>query len=206
MEDCGGTILVVEDDAGCRALICTLLESAGYLTTEAETGEQALAIASTGKPQLVIVDVHLPGISGYEVCHQLKDDLNAAPPVVLVSGERTESFDRVAGLLIGADDCVSKPFAPDEFVARVRRLMPRPGIDSQPEDLNLTRRELQVLTLLAAGLRQAQIAEHLSISPKTVGSHIEQLLSKLDVHSRAEAVAAAFRRGLVTAPSTIASA
>jgi DNA-binding NarL/FixJ family response regulator len=208
MENCGGRILVVDDDSGCRALICTLLETAGYATAEAETGEEALALARTAKPRLVIVDIHLPGgISGYEVCHQLKSGSNAATPVVLISGERTESFDRVAGLLIGADECISKPFAPDELVARVRRLVPRVGVSSVPDDLNLTPRELHVLTLLAAGLRQAQIAEHMSISSKTVSSHIEQLLSKLDVHSRAEAVAAAYRRGLVTtAASQLASA
>jgi DNA-binding NarL/FixJ family response regulator len=108
----------------------------------------------------------------------------------------------VAGLLIGADDYVVKPFAPDELIARVRRLVFRPGSDD-PGVLGtkLTRREQEVLQMLASGLTQQQIAKQLVISSSTVASHIEHVLEKLGVHSRAQAVALALRSGIVRAPT-----
>ena len=116
---------------------------------------------------------------------------------MFISGDRVEPFDRAAGLLLGADDYVVKPFAPDELVARVRRLVtrftPPAGRAERPK---LTRRESEVLHLLADGLAQPEIAAELVISSKTVSSHIQHILSKLGVHSRAQAVAAV-HRGLV---------
>jgi DNA-binding NarL/FixJ family response regulator len=93
-----------------------------------------------------------------------------------------------------------EPFAPEEFVARVRRAVTRAAafrsINERPTH-TLTVREVEVLEGLANGLSQNQIAQQLIISPKTVGTHIQRILSKLDVHSRAEAVAAAYQRGIV---------
>ena len=115
---------------------------------------------------------------------------------MFVSGERVEPCDRVAGLLLGADDYVVKPFAPDELIARVRRLVVRSASD-EPGALRskLTRREQEVLQLLASGLTQPEIARELVISSSTVASHIEHILDKLGVHSRAQAVALALRSG-----------
>ena len=118
---------------------------------------------------------------------------------MFVSGERTESYDRVAGLMLGGDDYIVKPYAPDELVARLLALLRRGGAaESAPE---LTPRELEVLALLAQGLDQRAIAERLVISSKTVGSHIEHILTKLGVNNRVQAVALAYRSGLV-APAT----
>ena len=75
----------------------------------------------------MILDVRLPDLSGYEVCRELRDRLGASVPVMFVSGERIESFDRVAGLLVGGDDYLVKPFELDELVARARRLVERPA-------------------------------------------------------------------------------
>jgi DNA-binding NarL/FixJ family response regulator len=87
---------------------------------------------------------------------------------------------------------------PNELLARVRRLLPAPPNDErQPHEL--TRREVDVLSLLVDGLTQSEIAEKLFISPKTVGKHIEHILGKLGVHSRAQAVALAVRGGLIEA-------
>ena len=91
MEDCGEKILVVDDDQGCRTLIYELLESAGLPAARAATGEEALAMIRRAAPRLAILDVRLPGVSGYEMCHRLKLERGDAFPVVLVSGERTES-------------------------------------------------------------------------------------------------------------------
>src|SRR5688500_1497447 len=116
-------ILIVDDDEGFRDAMTGILESAGYAPTTVAMGEDGLRIARSARPRLVILDVCLPDLCGYEVCRQLKDSFGDALPVLFVSGVRTESFDRVAGLLIGADDYLGKPFAADELLARVRRLL-----------------------------------------------------------------------------------
>jgi DNA-binding NarL/FixJ family response regulator len=192
-------ILVVDDDAGFRAAVSELLASAGFATREAATGEEALATARQAPPALVLLDIRLPGTSGYEVLHELREGLGRKLPVIFVSGARTEPYDRAGGLALGADDYIVKPFDRDEFLARVRRLVSwREREDSRRA--NLTTREHDVLRLLASGLRQAQIAEELVVAPKTVSSHIENILRKLDAHSRAEAVAIAYRDGLMEPP------
>ena len=143
---------------------------------------------------MAILEIPLSVLSGYEVCRSLKSELGAMFPVLFLSGVRTESYDRVAGLLVGADDYVVKPYAPDELLARVRLLEPRARASAGVSRTDLTRREGEVLQLLAHGLTQHEIAVHLGISPKTVGTHIENVLRKLGVHSRAQAVALVFRR------------
>ncbi len=125
MADGAGPILVVDDDDGARAAISSMLESAGFSTAEAETGEAALALARDVQPRLALVDVYLPGLSGYEVCHRLKAEYGEALPVVLVSRERRKDLDRVAGALLGADDCVTSPVAGDELLSLVERLLER---------------------------------------------------------------------------------
>jgi two-component system, OmpR family, response regulator len=189
-----GSILVVDDDAAFRSFVVDLLGSAGFSTVEAGNGEDGLARARECALEAALVDVVLPGVSGYEVCRALKEEREI--PVVLMSGEQTEPVNRVAGLLIGADDYVVKPFAPDELLARMRRLVRTPV--AAAEASTLSKRELEVLQLLADGLDQDEIAERLVLSPKTVSSHIQRILGKLDVHSRAQAIAQAYRSGILS--------
>jgi DNA-binding NarL/FixJ family response regulator len=197
MENPSGKVLVVEDDANLRELVRSLLERAGYATLGFASGEDVLA-AAVERPALVILDVRLPGLSGYEVCRELKDMFGTSLPVLLVSAVRTEPFDRAAGLLIGADDYMVKPLDPDELIARVRRHLPPQtrATEAPPGVTLLTPREREVLRLLADGMDQREIAERLVISAKTVSTHIQHILVKLGVHSRAQAVAAAHRYGL----------
>lgn len=187
------TVLVVDDDADFRAFVRALLEGGGYRVVEAAGADEALnGIAP--EPSLVVLDVAMSPTSGYEVCRVLRarrPDL----PILFVSGEQTEALDRVAGLTLGADDYLVKPFEPGELLARVQALLRRRL--PQRAGTSLTRRELEVLLLLADGLKQREIADRLVISPRTVGTHIEHVLAKLGVHSRAEAVAAAYRRDLI---------
>jgi DNA-binding NarL/FixJ family response regulator len=192
-----GPILIVDGDPECRRVIARALERAGYSSFEAATGQQALAAALRERPALVILEVHLPGGSGYEVCRELREWFGETLPIVFVSGERTEPSDQVAGLLVGANDYIVKPFVVDVLLARLRQLVALSSPIGSATASRLTPRELEVLALLVEGLQQAEIAKRLSISPKTVGKHIEHILSKLGVHSRAQAVAFAVRDDVV---------
>jgi len=196
-------ILIVDDDPAVRELVVAVLEHAGFETETAETGDQALNAVETRKPKLVLLDVRLPDMSGYSVCRALREQRPDSVPVIFLSGERTEWYDRVGGLLLGADDYIVKPFAPDELVVRVRTLLRRAEcpVREGPMRSNLTARESEVLRLLADGLSQADIAGRLFISSKTVATHIEHILDKLEVRSRAQAVAFAYREGLLEASS-----
>jgi DNA-binding NarL/FixJ family response regulator len=193
-----GPILIVDDDARMRALVAALLEEAGYATICVETGEDALLAASRSSLSAAVLDVNLVGLSGYEVCHELRRRHGGGLPIIFISGDRTEPFDRAAGMLLGANDYLVKPFEPSELVARVNAAIER----AEPQSRRgvLTAREHQILELLASGLAQGAIADRLHISPRTVATHIERILAKLGVRSRAEAVALAYRDALVPAP------
>jgi DNA-binding NarL/FixJ family response regulator len=137
-------------------------------------------------------------VNGYEVCRELRGHFGDDVPIIFVSGERTDALDRSGGLLLGADDYLAKPVDAGEMIARIRRLVDR-GVPSrqtpaQKGKLNgLTIREREVLDLLAEGYQQDEIALRLVISPKTVATHIQRILVKLKVHSRAQAVAFVLR-------------
>jgi DNA-binding NarL/FixJ family response regulator len=188
-------ILIADGDAAARKKLAVEFGRAGFATVQAATGQEALDLVQRAQPAAAILEPSLAGVSGYEVCRALRDQFGEAVAIIFVSGSRTESYDRVAGLLLGADDYLAKPFAPDELLARVRRLVQRslPAALTAP---TLTKREFEVLGLLAEGLAQREIAKKLAIREKTVGSHIERILSKLGVRSRAQAVALAFREDL----------
>jgi DNA-binding NarL/FixJ family response regulator len=193
-----GPILIVDDDASMRALVAAILEEAGYPTICVECGESALLAASQSSLSAAVLDVNLDGLSGYEVCHELRRRHGTGLPIIFISGDRTEPFDRAAGMLLGADDYLAKPFAPSELVGCVDSAIER----AKPESRRgvLTVREHEILELLASGLAQGAIATQLEISPRTVATHIERILAKLGVRSRAQAVALAYRDALVAAP------
>jgi len=193
-------IVLAVGDEPTRQLAAASLQRAGYETIELSRGVEALAAVRGGGVVLVLVEIELEDMTGYEVCHALREEHGEDLPIFLVSGIRNEPMDRIAGLLLGADDYLSKPFDPNELLARVRRFVTRPmATRNGRAGLHLTERELEVLRLLANGARQKEIALQLSISPKTVGTHIQNLLGKLGVHSRAELVARAYGLGLVGA-------
>lgn len=195
----GQTILVVDDDPKFRALVRTLCERAGLQVEEAADVSGALLAAEEAPPDIVLLDVRLPGASGYEVYRELHDR-DATLPIIFVSGERTDAYDRTVGLLLGADDYIVKPLDPDELIARVRRsIRRRKERKTQKDDAlaELTPREREVLALLASGRSSKEIARMLVISPRTVTTHVQHILAKLDVNSRARAIALAHRVGLV---------
>jgi DNA-binding NarL/FixJ family response regulator len=194
-------ILVVDDEIEVRALISHVLSSAGYQVREVRSGEEAIEAVRHEQPLLVILDVRLPGISGYEVCGWLRSRFHDSLPIMFLSGERIEAFDRAAGLMLGADDYLLKPFSTEELLARVRGLLRRTVPTPRSLEAKLTIRELEVLRLLAGGLGQKEISGRLTISTKTVGTHIEHILMKLGVQSRTQAVALAYRERLIESGS-----
>lgn len=185
-------------DAEARQRTSRLFQRAGYRTATVGTGEEALAAAGVRRPSLILLELELEDMTGYEACYELRGRVGEDLPVILLSSERTESSDRVAGFMIGADDYLSIPFDPDELLVRARRLLARVSDRSTPQDTPLTARETQVLQLLAEGQSQDAIAGELFISAKTVSTHIQRILTKLGVHSRTEAVALAYREALIT--------
>src|SRR5437899_5044798 len=195
-----GRVLVVDDDAVICDLVASTLAENGYATRKASDAREALYLVQRETPDVVLLDVRLPDISGYQVCRRLREDLGDSIGIILISGERKESFDRAAGMLLGADDYMVKPFVLDELLARVQRLARRSRPLPRTVVAGLTRRELEILRLLACGLDPAEIARDLVITPKTVEKHIEHILLKLGVHSRAQAIALAFHSDIDAAP------
>jgi two-component system, NarL family, nitrate/nitrite response regulator NarL len=201
-----GALLIVDADADFRAFASSLFLRAGFPTTETASGEAAIAAARAKRPALVLLDVCLPDVSGFEVCQELRDDFGDEVPILFVSGDRTTPHDRAAGLLIGGDDYLVKPVDRDELLARARRSISRSRASATFRlggslEGSLTQRELQVLQLLAEGRGSQEIARELVVSPKTVASHVQRVLGKLGAHSRAEAIAVAYRDGFVSSPT-----
>jgi DNA-binding NarL/FixJ family response regulator len=186
-------VLVVDDDEPTRAFLAEVLERVGIPTLLAASGIEALELAAERRPSAVLLDVSMPGISGYETCHELRNRYGPSLPIVFLSGERVEQYDRAAGLLIGADDYLFKPVSQDELLARIRTLTAR----SEYEEIPLTRREREVMGLLAEGLSGREIAERLVIAPSTAAKHIEHAVGKLGVRSRTQAVVKAYRLRLI---------
>ena len=116
------TILIVEDDENTSSLIALYLEREGFSPVIAGDGETALALAGKHMPDLVILDLMIPKVDGWEVCRRLRR--TSEVPVIMLTA-RGEEIDRVAGLTLGADDYVVKPFSPRELVARVKAVLRR---------------------------------------------------------------------------------
>jgi len=203
-KDCG-TALIVDTDGEMRLALSKLLRRAGFEALEANNGEEALESVRSEEPWLVLLDVDLPDVSGFQLCRELREEFGEELSIVFVSGERTHPIDRATGLLVGGDDYIVEPFDSGELIARVKRLNerrraePAPMHWVEPEVAALTQRELDVLVLLAGGSRTREISTLLGISAKTVSSHVQHILSKLGVNTRAQAVAYAYRHGLVRA-------
>jgi len=164
-------LLVVEDDAHIRLGLCDALRAENYEVSECPDGAQATALLRQRKPDLVILDIMLPGKSGYDVCREVRAAKNRVP--ILMLSAKGQEIDKVVGLELGADDYVTKPFSVRELLARVHALLRRaePGagatdipdemafgkvrVDSKAlrgrrarESFVLTPRELKVLALL----------------------------------------------------------
>lgn len=116
-------ILVVEDNPSSRRLVCYTLERAGYQVLSASNGVEGLRIAQEEKPDLLVLDVMLPGLDGFEVCHRLRADPQTAGLPILMLSAKAQDADISIGLRLGADDYLTKPADPLEIAQRVANLL-----------------------------------------------------------------------------------
>jgi DNA-binding response OmpR family regulator len=128
----GGTVLVVEDEASISQLVRTYLIREGYRVVCVRSGTEALAEVDRAGPRLVVLDIGLPDMDGFEVCRRIR--ARSAVPIVMLTA-RDEEPDRVAGFEVGADDYVPKPFSPRELVARVKAILRRAEAGGPQQEL-----------------------------------------------------------------------
>jgi len=146
----GTTVMVVEDEPNIGALVRTYLQRAGHDVLWVRSGEDALVELRRHPVRLVILDIGLPGIDGFEVCRRIGGQV----PVIMLTA-RDEEPDRIAGLEVGADDYVSKPFSPRELTARVKAVLRRTGHPMVPGEVSV----LGPVTL-ARGAREVRVDGH----------------------------------------------
>jgi DNA-binding response OmpR family regulator len=185
-----GHILIAEDDANMSALLTAYLERDGFRVVACRDGREALRRARSDPPQLVILDIMLPEIDGWEVCRQLRRE--GSVPIIMLTA-RIDEADRIAGLRLGADDYVVKPFSPAEVVERVKAVLRRSDGNASNAGAVLTfdglvlSSERYTLSLdgtaIAVTLSEFRILEALMRAPGRVFSR-EQLL---DVIGESEA-------------------
>lgn len=118
-------VLVVEDEGSIRKFITINLNNNGFKAFEAQSGEEALQCFNELNPDIVILDIMLPGIDGYEVCQQIRQIRNDV--IIIMLTAKTQDMDKILGLELGADDYMVKPFNPLELVARIRAILRRTG-------------------------------------------------------------------------------
>jgi two-component system OmpR family response regulator len=153
------TVLVVDDEEYIRDLVTSSLRLAGFTTRAVPDGSQALAVVDGDRPDLVILDVRLPGMDGFEVCRRLRADDNDLPVIFLTARDTPE--DRLSGFTKGGDDYVTKPFSLEELVARVRAVLRR----SRPAGRRESSLSYADLVLDEETMRVTRAGEPIRLSP-----------------------------------------
>ncbi|MCL1810566.1 MAG: response regulator transcription factor, partial [Clostridiales bacterium] len=120
---CKTRILVVEDEASIRRFITLNLEAAGFSVQEAKSGEEALSKIAESLPDVVVLDLMLPGIDGLSVCRSIRE--GAKQPLIIMLTAKGQDMDKILGLELGADDYLVKPFNPYELIARIKAMLRR---------------------------------------------------------------------------------
>ena len=127
-----GKILVADDDRNIAELLRLYLEKEGYTVSVAGDGEEALARFSADSPDMVLLDIMMPKLDGWQVCREIRKKSNC--PIIMITA-KGETFDKVLGLELGADDYVVKPFDAKEIIARIKAVMRRTGKSSAENDI-----------------------------------------------------------------------
>jgi two-component system response regulator RegX3 len=168
-------ILLVEDEKTIRDAVAAYLEREGYWVTPAEDGQVAIDAFTKHRFDLIVLDLMLPKVSGEEVCRQVR---NASDVPIIMLTAKGEEEDRIAGLELGADDYLVKPFSPRELVARVRALLRRAHVDS--EQLELTASEFKLLTTLSR--YPGRVYSRMELVEKVLGYDFEGYERTIDSH------------------------
>jgi DNA-binding response OmpR family regulator len=184
------TVLVVDDEPIVRGVVVKYLRREGYRTLEAGDGDAALALVDHEQPDLVVLDLMLPGIDGLAVCRRIR--AHSELPVIMLTA-RAEEADRIVGLELGADDYVTKPFSPRELAARVKTVLRRAG-STTPREERLTFDELEIdasaREVTKAGLpvrltaKEFELLWFLASNPRHVFSR-DQLMDRVWGHASA---------------------
>lgn len=215
-------ILVADDDPGIRMFINDYLEMSGYSVITAEDGQAALDSVEKYHPHLLVTDIMMPRMDGYELVRQVRQQPTFRLLPVIFLTERASTAERIRGYQLGCDLYLPKPFEIQELGAMIRNLLersqiiqsewrshiqamgvPRPKIDVvnvpaiAAPPLNLSQREQEVLDLLTQGLSNADIGNELHLSHRTVEKYVSSLLRKTETSNRAELVRFALDHNLV---------
>jgi two-component system alkaline phosphatase synthesis response regulator PhoP len=154
------TILVVEDEQAIASFVAAYLKKDGFSVRMTASGREALSLVAADAPALVVLDLMLPDLDGMEVCRRIRE--TSTLPVLMLTA-RDDDLDKIAGLEVGADDYLTKPFNPRELVARVRAILRRSGERTRPEAGVLRHGEL----VLDAGRRECHVGEtEIRLAPK----------------------------------------
>jgi two-component system phosphate regulon response regulator PhoB len=197
-------ILVVEDDDDIAQLLAITMKKAGFDVAISDNGYEALNLIRKHPPDLLILDLMIPGIDGLEVCKAMKRDPRTAAVPVLIVTARGEEIDRIIGLELGADDYVVKPFSPRELLLRVRGILRRVGYEYQPaavfkksgleidfeghrvnlegQEIALTATEFKLLSELANN--QGKVLNREQLLDRVWGYHFEGYARTVDTHIR----------------------
>ena len=193
-------ILCIEDDSQTASLLCEALSDLGYQAVMARDGEEGLAAIQSDKPDLVVCDVRMPKMNGFEVLERLAamGPAHAGIPFVFLTA-LSDRDNELAGRRLGADDYLTKPVDFEMLGTvienRLRRQSQGPRRRSQ---YHLTDREREVLTWAGRGKTSSEIAAILGLSERTVNFHCDQAMKRLDVINRTQAVAKAISEQLLT--------
>lgn len=211
-------ILIVDDDVTLRAGLARYLSKRNYVVEDAGSGEEGLNAFLSQMPDLVVSDILMPGMDGFEFCRQLRSNQAGQLVPFIFLSSRGDIEHRIQGHSIGADDYVIKPFEPRELLAKIesqlersrriheeiQRLLDQAGQSAAkqrqpplvaPEPLPLTPAEEKVFWEVVQGLTNRQIGDRLFISPRTVQTHLSNILSKLSLDNRAQLVRYSYEQG-----------
>ncbi|MGB3311139.1 MAG: response regulator transcription factor [Nodosilinea sp.] len=201
------TVLVVDDDATMQVALTRRLQNQGFDVVNASSGEEALELFAIQVADVVVSDVMMPGMNGFEFCRLLRSRPEGEMVPFIFLSNLGGLTNRVQGHLLGADDYLVKPFSAQELIAKVRGAIARSQrlycvleriveqSTAQPDPLPLTPAEERVFWEVVQGFTNRQIGEHLFLSPRTVQTHLSNMLAKLNLENRAQIVRFAFEQG-----------
>ena len=194
-------LLVVDDEVNLLRAVEACLRAEGFEVITARSGAEALVSVAQSVPDLIVSDIRMPGMSGYELAQQLRaSSRTALVPVVFLTA-KGETGDRIEGFRSGVDAYLTKPFEPDELIAVIRAILSRVerthaeiarlvGAQGQEHaeffDEHLTEAENRIAALVARGRSNKEIASELEISVRTVENHISHILDKKRFNNRVE--------------------